>query len=185
MLNRASREYEHREEAVVVAAGVLAVAVPLIVGVMNAPSIRAQERVKPVAQPISTSALPEFEVASIKPSAPDSNLKVDFAAGGKLFITNATLRFLIKIAYDIGDDQLVGGPAMDRIKKIRSGGDAGETAGGRSEEYGAGPDPHISQASPTAPAAPAGRSLSTGASQGVDADADICTGGRETGAERS
>ncbi len=71
-----------------------------------------------MAQPIATSALPEFEVASIKPSAPDSNLKVDFAPGGKLFITNATLRFLIKIAYDIGDDQLAGGPRWIGSKRF-------------------------------------------------------------------
>jgi uncharacterized protein (TIGR03435 family) len=51
-----------------------------------------------------------FEVASIKPSDPDSQLKVDFAAGGRLIVTHATLRFLIKIAYDISDDQLSGGP---------------------------------------------------------------------------
>src|SRR5579863_359892 len=73
---------------------------------------------KPVAQPVAISALPQFEVASIKPSAPDNNLKVDFAPGGKLFITNATLRFLIKIAYDIGDDQLAGGPGWIGSKRF-------------------------------------------------------------------
>lgn len=51
-----------------------------------------------------------FEVASIKPSDPDSQLKVDFAPGGRLIVTHATLRFLIKIAYDISDDQISGGP---------------------------------------------------------------------------
>jgi bla regulator protein blaR1 len=55
-------------------------------------------------------AQPAFEVASIKPSDPDTQLHVDFAAGGRLIVTHATLRFLIKIAYDISDDQLSGGP---------------------------------------------------------------------------
>ena len=110
MLNRAAEGLNTAKTLVLFTAGVLAVTVPLIVGVTSAASIRAQEPAKPVPQLIATSALPEFEVASIKPSAPDSSLKVDFAAGGKLFITNATLRFLIKIAYDIGDDQLAGGP---------------------------------------------------------------------------
>jgi bla regulator protein blaR1 len=110
MLNRAAEAVNIVKKLVLLAAGVLAVTTPLIVGVMSASSIRAQEPAKPVPELTAKSALPEFEVASIKPSAPNSGLKVDFAAGGKLFITNATLRFLIKIAYDIGDDQLAGGP---------------------------------------------------------------------------
>jgi uncharacterized protein (TIGR03435 family) len=96
--------------------GFLAIAAPIAVG-MCAPSMRAQEYDRTTGL-IATSALPEFEVASVKPSAPDSNLKVDFAPGGKLFITNATLRFLIKIAYDIGDDQLAGGPGWIGAKRF-------------------------------------------------------------------
>ncbi|HEY3741030.1 MAG TPA: TIGR03435 family protein, partial [Bryobacteraceae bacterium] len=57
-------------------------------------------------------------VFRIKPSAPDSQLKVDFAAGGKLFISNATLRFLIKIAYNVTDDQLQGGPAWINSRRF-------------------------------------------------------------------
>jgi bla regulator protein BlaR1 len=118
MLNRAADSMNIGRKLLLFAGGVLAVTVPLMVGVMNAPSIRAQERAKPVAQPVATGTLPEFEVASIKPSAPDSSLKVEFAPGGKLFITNATLRFLIKIAYDIGDDQLAGGPGWIGSKRF-------------------------------------------------------------------
>jgi bla regulator protein blaR1 len=106
MLNRAAEKVSIGSKLLLAAAGAVAVAAPLIVGVINAPSIGAQEPPKPVPQLIATSSLPEFEVASIKPSAPDSSLKIDFAPGGKLYVTNATLRFLIKIAYDIGDDQL-------------------------------------------------------------------------------
>jgi len=58
----------------------------------------------------SQSTLPSFEAASIKPSSPDSQLKIDFAPGGRLIVSHATLRFLIKIAYDTSDDQLSGGP---------------------------------------------------------------------------
>jgi uncharacterized protein (TIGR03435 family) len=111
MLNRVPDRMNVGKKLLLFAGGAMAVTAPLIVGVMNAPSIRAQERPTPVPQLIATSALPEFEVASIKPSAPDSKLGVDFAPGGKLYITNATLRFLMKIAYDIGDDQVAGGPA--------------------------------------------------------------------------
>ncbi len=67
---------------------------------------------------VAASQLPAFDVASIKPSNPDSPLKVDFAAGGRLVISHATLRFLIKIAYDVGDDQIVGGPGWINSKRF-------------------------------------------------------------------
>ena len=71
-------------------------------------------RIKPIALAIllvsTLAAESSFEVASIKPSEPDTQLKVDFAPGGRLIVTHATLRFLIKIAYDISDDQITGGP---------------------------------------------------------------------------
>jgi bla regulator protein BlaR1 len=118
MLNRTVESINIGKKLVLFAAGVLVVTAPLIVGVMSASSIRAQEPSKPVPEATATSALPEFEVASIKPSAPDSSLRVNFAAGGKLFITNATLRFLIKIAYDVGDDQLAGGPGWIGSKRF-------------------------------------------------------------------
>jgi uncharacterized protein (TIGR03435 family) len=118
MLNRGAVRMNIGRKLLLSVAGALALTVPLIVGLMNAPLIRAQEPAKPVPQLIATSVLPEFEVASIRPSAPDSNLRVDFAPGGKLFITNATLRFLIKIAYDIGDDQLMGGPGWVESKRF-------------------------------------------------------------------
>jgi len=99
-------------------AGIAAILFPLSVGVLDPSLSSAQETDKPIPQLIATSALPQFEVASIKPSPASSNLKVDFAPGGKLFITNATLRFLIKIAYDIGDDQLAGGPKWVGAKRF-------------------------------------------------------------------
>ena len=118
MLNRAAEKVSIGGKLLLAAAGAVAVAAPLFVGVINAPSIRAQETPKPVPQLIATSSLPGFEVASIKPSAPDSSLRVDFAPGGKLYITDATLRFLIKIAYDIGDDQLASGPGWIGSKRF-------------------------------------------------------------------
>ncbi|HEY2015733.1 MAG TPA: M56 family metallopeptidase [Bryobacteraceae bacterium] len=118
MLNRATTEMNLARKLLLASVGLAAVAVPVIVGIIDAPSIRAQEPDKPVPQLIATSSLPGFEVASIKPSSPDANLRVDFAAGGKLHIANATLRFLIKIAYDIGDDQLTGGQGWVGSKRF-------------------------------------------------------------------
>jgi bla regulator protein BlaR1 len=118
MLNRTAEKVSIGSKLLLAAAGAVAVAAPLIVGVINAPSIRAQESPMPVPQLIAASSLPEFEVASIRPSAPDSSLRIDFAPGGKLYIINATLRFLIKIAYDIGEDQLASSPGWIGSKRF-------------------------------------------------------------------
>ncbi len=118
MLNRAAERMDVGKKLLLCAAGALAFGAPLMLGIVNAPSMRGQEPAKAIPQPMATAALPEFEVASIRPSGPDSVLRVDFAPGGKLFITNATLRFLIKIAYDIGDDQLAGGPGWMGSKRF-------------------------------------------------------------------
>lgn len=66
----------------------------------------------------AASAVCSFEVASIKPSEPNGQLKVDFAPGGRLIVEHATLRFLIKIACDVSDDQITGGPAWVGSKRF-------------------------------------------------------------------
>ncbi len=67
---------------------------------------------------VPAARLPAFDAASIKPSATDTPLKVDFAAGGRLTITHATLRFLIKIAYDVSDQQILGGPGWINSRRF-------------------------------------------------------------------
>ena len=59
---------------------------------------------------------PEFEAASIKPAAPSqSGSNFNRTAGGGIRATNVTLKDLILFAYDIREQQLVGGPAwMDK-----------------------------------------------------------------------
>ncbi len=55
---------------------------------------------------------PTFAVASIKPSDPGTEgIRLAFSPGGRLAASNVTLRFLIKIAYNLRDDQIDGGPA--------------------------------------------------------------------------
>jgi uncharacterized protein (TIGR03435 family) len=80
-------------------------------------------------------AQPSFEVASIKPSDPDTPLKVDFAAGGRLIVTHATLRFLIKIAYDISDDQISGGPGWINSTRFDAQGKPPNATGGNPETH--------------------------------------------------
>ncbi len=63
---------------------------------------------------------PAFAVAAIKASGPASGtgMSIKFLPGGRLVARNATLRVLIKIAYDLNDDQLSGGPAWAPFKRF-------------------------------------------------------------------
>lgn len=55
---------------------------------------------------------PEFEVASIKPTATrDGSLSVHFLPGGRVSVRNLTLKQLLQNAYAMQDYQVVGGPA--------------------------------------------------------------------------
>jgi uncharacterized protein (TIGR03435 family) len=59
-----------------------------------------------------TDARPEFEVASIKPAAPDARgMFIRPGPGGGVSVTNMTLKELIVIAYRIQPFQISGGPA--------------------------------------------------------------------------
>jgi bla regulator protein BlaR1 len=58
-----------------------------------------------------TEARPEFEVASIKPAAPDARgMFIRPGPGGGLSVTNMTLKELIVIAYRVQPFQISGGP---------------------------------------------------------------------------
>jgi uncharacterized protein (TIGR03435 family) len=56
-------------------------------------------------------SLPAFEVVSVKPNASgDTNSTSIVQPGARYTATNATLRMLIKTAYQVHDDQIAGGP---------------------------------------------------------------------------
>ena len=56
---------------------------------------------------------PSFEVASVRPSTPDpmSGMPRLMPVGGRLTVANFPLRLLIRVAYDLQDFQVVGGPS--------------------------------------------------------------------------
>jgi uncharacterized protein (TIGR03435 family) len=94
-------------KALLAAAGMLAIAVPLAFGLINAPQMLAQSA---TAEP--SGPKPKFEVASIKRDKSDGHHNsIRIAPGGKLFVTNDSLRALILMAYRIENSQLIGGPA--------------------------------------------------------------------------
>ena len=87
------------------AAGIAAVAGPVMIGLWNAPAARAQPQTGAAAPVV-------FEAASIKPSqAVDGGRSIRPSPGGGLIAGNATLKSLILVAYSILDFQLSGGPA--------------------------------------------------------------------------
>ena len=86
------------------AAGMAAVAGPLVFGILNAAPSRAQ-------MPEPAGPRPAFEVASIKPSDPSARgTSQRIAPGGRYTAQNITVRLLIEHAYNIRDFQLSGGP---------------------------------------------------------------------------
>jgi bla regulator protein BlaR1 len=86
------------------AAGVAAVAGPIVFGLMNAPQSRAES-------PAAVSPAPAFEVASVKPNkSSDRGGRIMFGPGGRFVATNISVKGLIHIAYGVQDFQISGGP---------------------------------------------------------------------------
>lgn len=103
MTQRLGRRLDAGRKLLLAAAGIAAVAGPVVFGVFTAPAIRAQS------QP---AAKPAFEVASIKPNtSADHRVMFQITPGGRLACTNATAKILITMAYNLKPHQLEGGPA--------------------------------------------------------------------------
>jgi bla regulator protein BlaR1 len=104
MTHRISHKLDLARKVLLAAFGMAAVAGPVVIGLVNAPPSRAQEK-------MLTTAPKEFEVASIKPSAPGGRgIRVQIAPGGRLDAGNITVKFLIQQAYNVKDFQISGGP---------------------------------------------------------------------------
>ena len=109
MSNCAVLELSRVKKCLLASAAGVALAVPFVIGISNAPAVWAQA-------PATAGA--QFDVASIKPnSSGDSHYGVRLAPGGRVNAINATLRSLITTAYSLPDTKLVGGPAwMDSAR---------------------------------------------------------------------
>jgi uncharacterized protein (TIGR03435 family) len=102
MARRIGRGLDGRRKLLLAAAGIAAVAGPVVFGIFTAPPVRAQS------QP---AAKPEFDVASIKPNTSgDRQVRFQITPGGRLACNNATAKMLIAMAYDLKPHQLEGGP---------------------------------------------------------------------------
>jgi uncharacterized protein (TIGR03435 family) len=96
------------------AAAMVAVAVPIVVGIISAADVRAQSQ--PGIALSAGAVAPKFEVASIKrgpswsePARHPMGVRMD--PGGRLQAQNAPLMLLIQRAYGVQAFQVVGGPA--------------------------------------------------------------------------
>lgn len=107
MSNRIALRLNFVNELALAGAGITALLVPIVIGVMDAPAILAQS---------AASAAPKFEVASIKPTSqqgPDVQGlgNVRLLPGGRLVAEKALLRYFIQNAYGVKPFQISGGPA--------------------------------------------------------------------------
>jgi bla regulator protein blaR1 len=126
MTHRISGKLSPGRKLLLASAAALAVAGPVVIGLINAPASRAQS-------PAAAAAPPAFEVATIKPSDPSNpRMGIQIAPGGRFTTSGITLKFLIGFAYDVRDFQVSGGPGWvnsdkyDIVAKAADEPDAGE-----------------------------------------------------------
>jgi uncharacterized protein (TIGR03435 family) len=111
--NRATLRLNFARKVALALAAVAALAAPIAVGILHAPAIRAQ----------STPAAAKFDVASVKRNAKGGIAPTDIMAlgltksmaqgsrGARFSIDNVSLNWLIQMAYNVKDFQVVGGPS--------------------------------------------------------------------------
>ena len=103
--HRAVRDLGASRKLLLAMAGIAAIAVPVAIGLMNAPAVRAQAQA-------DNGPLPEFEVASVKPAAPDQRgMFIRPGANGGININNMTVKELMTLAWRIQPYQVSGGPS--------------------------------------------------------------------------
>jgi bla regulator protein blaR1 len=113
MTQHGTRKLDFRRKLLLGVAGLLSIAVPIGFGLAR-PGVAF--RSAPAAEPAGITGA-KFEVASIKPHKPSDRRKngmffsiMSQANAGTFYATGPTLRMLIRLAYDIQDSQILGGP---------------------------------------------------------------------------
>ena len=108
MSNRMGQRLNRARKILLAAAGTVAVAGPLIIGIGNAEAIRSQSQSRPA-----------FAVASIKPSDPESRgKKVEIPVNNPRFsVSGMTLKDLIQFAYGKHDDLILGAPGWASVDR--------------------------------------------------------------------
>ncbi len=111
MANRGARTLALRQKLLLGTAGLLAIVVPLGFGLTHASHIATTPGADATNLPTA-----KFEVASIRPAAPQDVHRMmmrimDSPTDSRFYATNATLKMLVRVAYDVQDAQIEGGPS--------------------------------------------------------------------------
>jgi bla regulator protein blaR1 len=119
MIHRAASKLDLGKKMLLAAAGAVAVAAPLVIGLLNPTSSRAQS------QPATAAASP-VETVSIKPSTSSTNFidvrrTANVNGPSEFTATGITLAQLLAAAYDVGSFQISGGPAWVNSAKYDVG----------------------------------------------------------------
>ena len=69
---------------------------------------------------VAAAGQPAFEVVSVKPSAPGANLTSpgEFLPGGRWLAQGAPLGLIVRVAYELRADQLIGGPSWINTERF-------------------------------------------------------------------
>jgi bla regulator protein BlaR1 len=103
MSNRIGEAVPRSKQLVIALAAVVAVGLPVVAGIANAPRLRAQVR-------IPGQTAPAFDSVSVKSNTSGRrSMRLEEDAGG-LIGTNVTTAMLVRFAYDLPSFQVVGGP---------------------------------------------------------------------------
>jgi uncharacterized protein (TIGR03435 family) len=107
-----ARKMDLRRKRLLAAAGLLAVRVPIVLGILDPTQSRAQSQAQ------NTTAIePGYEVASVKPNKAGSDQsRLIFPPDG-IAATNVTLQMLIRAAYGVQDYQISGAPNWLKSEK--------------------------------------------------------------------
>jgi bla regulator protein blaR1 len=101
MTRRALFSLSPGKKLLLAGASLVAIGLPVAVGILNTPQIHAQAAAPPLS----------FEMATVEPGGDGSRRMIQFVPGGGLRVTGATLKFLLAVAYNVLDVQISGGPA--------------------------------------------------------------------------
>jgi bla regulator protein blaR1 len=97
--------------ALLAAAVALALMLPVVSGLLHTAGVQAQED--------AAAAMPEFEVATIKPSKAGNNERSLMMSPGKFTMVGMPIDEVIRFAYDLkSDEQLAGGPGWIHSDKF-------------------------------------------------------------------
>jgi bla regulator protein blaR1 len=121
MANRIALRLSLTKRVALTVVGIAALSAPVVVGIINAPAMRAQS--PQVTAPSGAQTAPKFDVASVKPVRGSSNRPPDSfelnwlmrtgrsSRNGRFAIEETPLSLLIRTAYNVKGFQIVGGPS--------------------------------------------------------------------------